>query len=197
MGVAFTEEGLGRGGWPDSSVKPLTQHSLLQPTPGTPCHLPTCWSLSFAHTPLHAWSHILLFLERAVGDGGICFLSPDFVWAPDSQEPWPLPPPAGTPLPLAQYRAQSRPSAETPGVGLMSPEPSEICHIQAEKSSSINGGERRGSLREAGGPGYTQTSGVPGLHLPVPHTMLWTGEPFRSPISSAVPLELPGRVRAS
>lgn len=152
MGVAVTEEGLGRGGWPAAPSSPSCSTPCSNPhrasraisQPAGACHL---------LTPLYAWSHILLFPERAVGDGGTCLLSPAFVWAPDSQEPWPHLPPAGTPLSLAQYWAQSKPSAETPGIGLMSlsPEPSEICHIRAEKSFSINGGERRGSLRERQG----------------------------------------------
>lgn len=84
-----------------------------------------------------------------MGDGGICLLSPAFLWAPDSQEPWP------SPLPLAQYWAWSRPLAETPGIGLisLSLEPKEIWHIWAEKSSSLAGEKRRGFQQEAGGPG--------------------------------------------
>lgn len=104
-----------------------------------------------------------------------CLLSAAFPWAPDRQEPWHLPTPAGTALPLAQYWAQSRSSAEIPGLGLMSlsPEPREICHIQAEKSSSSNDGKRTGSLREAGGSRvHTDKWGLTSASL-VPHTVLW------------------------
>lgn len=149
LGVAFTGEGLGKGGWPGSSFKPLRQHPLLQPTQGIPWNLPAYQSLSSTNTVLCPVS----YPERAVGDGGICLLSPAFLWAPDSQEPWPLLLPAGTPLPLAQYWARSRPLAETPGIGLisLSLEPEEIWYIWAEKSSSLAGGKRRGSQREAVG----------------------------------------------
>lgn len=100
-------------------------------------------------------------------------LSAAFLWAPERQEPRRLHTPAGTAL--AQYWAQSRPSAEIPGLGLMSlsPEPREICDIQAEKSSSSNDGKRTGSLREAGGSRVHTDKWAPTSASPVPHTVLW------------------------
>lgn len=84
-----------------STPCPSPHRASCESGPARACHLPT---------PSCAWSRILLFPERAAGDGGICLLSPAFLWAPDSQELGLLPPPTGTPPP------QPRPGYRT-GLG--------------------------------------------------------------------------------
>lgn len=76
---------------------------LASPLGSIPCSSPRwaprriVWPTRVCHllTLSHARSHILLLPERAVGEDGIRLLSPAFLWAPDSQEPWPLLLPAG------------------------------------------------------------------------------------------------------
>lgn len=69
LGAAFTGQSLRRGGWPGSSLRRLLQPLQLQPAQGTLSNLPACRSLSSANTLSCV---VLMFAERAVGDGGVC-----------------------------------------------------------------------------------------------------------------------------
>lgn len=158
LGATFTGGGLRRGGWPGSSCRAPHRPPSPQPRPGT--SLPR--SLPAGHMLTPSWSHTLFFHERAVW-WGLRRLSPAFLWAPDRQEPWSLPPPC------------SDPTSPSPMLG-------------AEKSSPFSGGKGKGA-RERQGSGVDTDQWGPRSPSASLHTVLWTGESSRSPISPAGPGE--------
>lgn len=96
-----------------------------------------------------------------------------------------LPLPAGTPqLPVPRL-TRSRPKAETPEIGLisLSPEPREVCHIWAEKSSPFSAGKGKAG-RERRGPRVDTDQWGPRSVSTSLHTVLWTGSLHRVPMSS-------------
>lgn len=140
-------------------------HTEYPPAPQAP-------SLPAGRMLTPSWSFTLFFPERAMGRGFVLSIQLfSGSLALSSRDPT-------TPSPCL---TRSRPEFETPDVGLisLSPEPRKSVTSGLKKALlSLRGKERR--VEKGGGPGWTQTSGAPGLRPLV--SMLCCGQrAFQSP----------------
>lgn len=164
----------GRGERPGCSFKPLMTPPLPQPTWGTQRGV-LARLAGLPLTPSCAQLYTLCFLREQWEMVAFVSSPQPFCGHLTGENHGLFPAPGVTPQ-LAQYWAQSRPSAEMPGIGLISLSLGlrEVGHVWAEKTSSLTGGKREVARDQQRASG-TQTSGVPGLHLPVPHTAVDSG----------------------
>lgn len=180
-GAAFRGRGVsGRVGWPERLPASPSLASCPSPHRESPC--PAGPSLPAGRMLTLSWSFTLLFPETAVGRGFVLSTQPFCgSLAPPQQGPHNSPVPRLT---------RSRPEAEAPEIGPNEPE----ARAQGSLSSGLRKaplsptGEER-QVEKGGDPGWTQTSGAPGLRPLVSILCCGQRSLLESPLSLTGPLE--------